>query len=223
MWGDLLQLRRNGVRIVDLLTTAHSRGFTELSYDDIRRGLKKAAPMLGIPTRTALWLRRKHERLAKIVDGQETMVFVLMELLEQWQDLQIARADPNQAKLFRGTLETRCTELGREIFDMAEKLERLKLDISKISPNSVLPQLSATNNNAFVVMTDSDQGQKFLDNLARDMLGSIQPKLTSGVGATEAAIERFGSDNIRPAVDVPFRIEVDSEETEEESEIFTGE
>lgn len=211
LWGKLLELRRSGLFIKDLLKVAHEAGYPDLSYEILRRGFYQVSSGFGLPTRSAVWLQRKHQRTSTLINAMETMTFALMEVLEDWQAAKEERAQTGHSEAYRTTLAGREYRLRDTVFSYSERIRKQQIELEKISATE--GGLDLTKAPGFVV-TDVETMKTALETLMGRWAGVMEDRL-GGTDVDEAAIERFGHANIRPELPEP------PERTEEDEEDFT--
>lgn len=200
-WGKLLELRRSGLFIKDLLKIAHEAGYVNLTYEALRLGFHQVSSGFGLPTRSAMWLKRKHESTAALINSAETMVFALMETLEDWQAAKEERAQAGHSEAYRTTLANREHKLRDTVFGYAERIRNVQLDLERLSTEGGgMPDGTP----GFVVV-DVETMRMAIESLMGRWTHVIEGRL-GGDDLDAAVTERFGSQNIRPALlepDVP--------------------
>lgn len=194
LWGKLLELRRSGLFIKDLLKVAHDAGFKDLNYETLRKGLQRVSAGVGLPTRTSAWLMRKHKNTARLIDAAETMIFALMETLEDWQDAKEERARAGHSEAYRTTLAAREHRLRDTVFGYAERIRKVQLELERITSE----EGGVTSGVPALVVTDAETMKEAIKGLMGRWGQVIEERLGSS-DLDAAAVQRFGTHNIRPA------------------------
>lgn len=195
LWGELVDLRRSGHFIKDLLKIAHDRGYTDLTYRKLEEGFRQVASGFGLPTRSAVWLRRKHERTAKLVQAYETMTFALMEALEDWQAVKAERSEGSQSEAYRVSLARREEGLRDKVFDYSERIAKLDIELHRLNAAGG----EGWGNTPGFVITDVETMQRAVGTIMERFALIMQQRL-GGPDASEAAAARFGRENVRPEI-----------------------
>ncbi len=199
MWGKLLGMRRDGFFIKDLIKMAHAEGHPELTYEIIRLGFTRVSSAFGLPTRTAGWLQRKHKATAGMIDAMETMTFTLMEAMEDWQAVKEERAKIGHSEAYRTTMANREQKLRDTVFSYAERIRKLQVELEKLRAEAGADGGGLGLNAPGFVVTDVDTMQKAIGGLMERWNSVVSNRLGSS-DVDEAAIQQFGSQNIRPAI-----------------------
>lgn len=198
LWGKLLDLRRNMLSIKALLKIAHEEGYTDLTWTSINLGFQKVASGFGLPTRTALWLRRKHDRTKSLIDDLETMRFLLMEAIEEIQEVKAELASEVISPVYRGKLRDRLQSLRKEAFSYAERARAAKTELERVQSEG---EWGKGGGGTLMVMDAAT-----MKEVVAAALTKFDQSMTTFIGTgslEEAAVDLFGNSNVRPDRELP--------------------
>lgn len=216
LWGKLLDLRRNMLSIKALVKIAHEEGYTDLTWTSVNLGFQKVASGFGLPTRTAVWLRRKHDRTKSLIDDLETMRFLLMEAIEEIQETKMELVSEAISPAYKGKIRDRLQSLRKEAFSYAERAMSAKTELERVQSEGDWGK--GGGGGALMVMdaaTMKEVVAAALTKFDRSMIAFI------GTGnIDDAAVDLFGTSNVRPDQEL---IEDESGKTTEEGDFVKDE
>jgi hypothetical protein len=195
LWNTLLDMRRAGAFLEQLVTEAHRQGYTDLTYSGIMHGLNRSAEYFGQSVRGALWLRNKYAANLALIDTFDTMRALTGESLERLQKFHIdmAAADTD-ARKFLIEHEYIPVEMNRA-YRFAQALAELEIKLRNALGDKAVPSPLMVGTQNVLVLSGGDP-QSFAAELGRafsELIGAPSPEL--------AALEQFGHDNVRPMKD----------------------
>lgn len=195
LWDKLIDMRRAGFYIEDLVAEAHRQGYGDLTYAGVNNGLKRAPMYFGSATKGALWLRNKYVTTAAMIDAFDTMRGLLGESLERLQRFygDVAAAVTEERR-FLIEHEYIPVEINRA-FRFAQALAELEIKLRNALGDKALPGPVMVGTQNVLVLGGGD-AQSFAAELGQaftELIGAASPEL--------AALEQFGHDNVRPMKD----------------------
>jgi hypothetical protein len=195
LWDKLIDMRRAGFFIDDLVAEAHRQGYGDLTYAGVNNGLKRSPMYFGAATRGALWLRNKYVTTSAMIDAFDTMRGLLGESLERLQRFygSMAAAETEERR-FLIEHEYVPVEINRA-FRFAQALAELEIKLRTALGIQAMPNPPMIGQQNVLVLGGGD-AQSFAVELEKAFIGLI------GAASPElAALEQFGHDNVRPMKD----------------------
>jgi hypothetical protein len=195
LWNKLLDMRLAGAFIADLVVEAHRQGYNDLTYHGIQRGLSRSPQYFGQSARGALWLKNKYAAVADQIDAFETMRGLTGESLARLQKfyIDLAAADTDERRYFLEH-EYIPVEMNRA-YRFAQSLGELEIKLKHALGIPAMPNPPMVGQANVLVLGQGDIQAFSLG------LGQAYMKLIGAATPEEAAVEHFGSDNVRPMRD----------------------
>lgn len=183
-FDEACQLRQRQWNIYDIVQQAHERGYTDLTWNQIAYGLRRAPADLFLPTRTTRWLRQRYEQLDASFNSYTTQRDLIQEALEKIHDIQEELDNPELPTARRMWLEQQLNRWYDRAFDWSDRTSQIALKLEDARNGGRPP--------ADTPVARVEDVSEHEERLVNEFLGQLPPAIVQA---------EFGEQHIRVPTD----------------------